>query len=154
MYYGASSSVNGPSGIIQVGSQGTNLKWWGVQSDAPAGNLELKDVMAVIIDFDQPGFHGNRAFKYSAVSTGIFERNLIGGDSGGLVAGNGTSNRHVYGITVGFDLSNQRRGIYFAAGDVKLALQSAGFPFAYFWGTASGQPSFWRPATTQCDGSC
>lgn len=154
MYYGPSSSVNGPSGIIQVGAAGTDLKWWGVNSNAPKGDLEMKDVIATIIDFDLPGFHGNRAFKYTAVSTGIFERNLQGGDSGGLVAGNGVTNRHVFGIAVGFDLANQRRGIYFAAGDVKLALQRAGFPFSHFWGTASGQPSFWKPATTQCDGSC
>lgn len=116
--------------------------------------MEMKDVMATIIDFDQPGFHGNRAFKYTAVSTGKFERSLQGGDSGGLVAGNGVTNRHVFGIIVAFDLADTTRGIFFAAGDVKLALQRAGFPFDHFWGTASGQPSFWKPADTQCDGSC
>jgi hypothetical protein len=154
MYYGTTSSVNGPSGIIQVGAHGTALKWWGVQSGAPAGTLDIKDAIGVIIDQDMPGFHGNRSFKYTAVSVGNFERSIIGGDSGGLVAGNGVGNRHVYGITVAFDIFNPTRGIYFAAGDIKLALQRANFPFAYFWGTASGQPSFWRPANTQCDGPC
>jgi hypothetical protein len=112
----------------------------------------MKNVIAIIADFDQ--LHGTRSFKYNALDTGTFERDVLPGDSGGLVAGNGVSNRHVYGIIEARDLANFRRGIFVSAGNVKLALQRAGFSFDHYWGTQSNSPNLWRPATTQCDGSC
>jgi hypothetical protein len=153
LQYGITNFVNGPSGVIQEGVPGsTSLKWWGSRSDAPKGTLEMKNVIAIIADFDQ--LHGTRSFKYNALDTGTFERDVLPGDSGGLVAGNGVSNRHVYGIIEARDLANFRRGIFVSAGNVKLALQRAGFSFDHYWGTQSNSPNLWRPATTQCDGSC
>jgi len=157
LQYGITNFVNGPSGVIQEGVAGsTELKWWGARSDAPKGTLEFKNVIAIIVDEEDPppAGHGNRSFNYSGLNTGMFERNVERGDSGGLVAGNGVSNRHVYGIIQARDTTNFRRGIFIPAGNVKLALQRAGFDFDHYWGTQSGSPNLWRPATTQCDGSC
>lgn len=152
MQYTATSYVNGPSGVIQIASIGTSLKMWGVMSDAPKGPLIAMNVTQFFTDNDP--VHGNRQFKWSGLDVADLERNAIQGDSGALIAGNGVSNRHVYGIFIGSAIADPSVVYYHRAGDIKLALQNAGFKFHHFWGTQSGSPNLWEPATTQCDGSC
>jgi hypothetical protein len=150
MYYGPTSSVNGPSGIVQTAGMGTSLKWWGAYSDAPKGSVTATGVFASI----QDPLTG-QYFAYSPVDVVKLERGAIQGDSGCLVAGNGVTNRHVMGLGFARSGGDFSLGIYFRSSDVQAAIQSAtGGQFRHFWGTASGRPDLWYPANTQCDGSC
>lgn len=134
MQYTATSYVNGPSGVIQIASIGTSLKMWGVMSDAPKGSLIAMNVTQFFTDNDL--VHGNRQFKWSGLDVADLERNAILGDSGALIAGNGVSNRHVYGIFIGSATADPSVVYYHRAGDIKLALQKAGFKFHRFWGSS------------------
>lgn len=67
------------------------------------------------------------------------------------MAGNGVSNRHVYGVTVA---AAGNTGYFVPAGDIQTAFLNIGFPFDHYWGTQSGRADIWYPANTQCDGSC
>jgi len=149
MYYGPTSSVNGPSGIVQTAGMGTSLKWWGAYSDAPKGSVTATGVFASI----QDPLTG-QYFAYSPVDVVKLERGAIQGDSGCLVAGNGVTNRHVMGLGFARSGGDFSLGIYFRSSDVQAAIQSATGQFRHFWGTASGRPDLWYPANTQCDGSC
>lgn len=93
-------------------------------------------------------------FKYSALDFVSLERAAALGDSGGLVAGNGTGNRNIFGTVIGFNIATPTIGVYQAASDTQAALQNAGVSFNHWWGTATGRPDLWNPAATQCDGSC
>lgn len=147
MYYGRTSSVNGPSGIVQLPSNGTVIKWWGAYSDAPKGPVFATNVVTVVQD-------PSGSYKYSAMDFADLERGAIPGDSGSLVAGDGVSNRHVFGIAICRDQTFFDIVCFHTATDVQAALQNAGLPFDHFWGTASGRSDLWFPAATQCDGSC
>lgn len=139
----------GPSGIVQTASMNTEIKWWGIFSDAPKGRVIATCMEAEIFD----GLNGQH-LKFNCMDFADLERGAAHGDSGGLVAGNGVNNRHVFGIAVArneqvFDIVAFHR-----ATDVEFALRNAGLPFDHFWGTALGRPDLWSPASTQCDGSC
>jgi hypothetical protein len=152
MYYGASSSVNGPSGIVETVRQGKQIKWWGAFSccpQAPVGTVTSTNMEAVIGDA-----MSGQWFKYSALDFVSLERAAALGDSGGLVAGNGTGNRNIFGTVIGFNIATPTIGVYQAASDTQAALQNAGVSFNHWWGTATGRPDLWNPAATQCDGSC
>lgn len=148
MYYAATQSVNGPSGIIETVRQGKECKWWGVMSDAPKGSVVATNMVMYYQDLNL------QQFLFSALDQCNLERAAIGGDSGALVAGNGVSSRNVFGVGVAGDLNNLAPVFYFAASDVQFTLQNAGVPFDHYWGTASGRSDLWNPAATQCDGSC
>jgi len=152
MYYGTTSFVNGPSGIVEQIRQGKEIKWWGAFSccpHAPVGRVTTTNVEAAVFDFAS-----NLWFKYSALDFVNLERRAQLGDSGGLVAGNGTGNRHIFGTIVGFDAITPTIGVYHAAMDIQAALINTTVPFDHWWGTASGHSDLWAPADTQCDGSC
>lgn len=70
------------------------------------------------------------------------------------MSGDGTGNRHVFGIVFGRDQSIHTRVSFILAQDIKTALTNSNFSFDHFWGAASGRPDLWNPAATQCDGSC
>lgn len=123
----------------------------GAYSDAPVGWVKATNMEAVIQD-------PSGSYKYSAMDVADLERNAQFGDSGGLVAGNGASNRHVMGIAIGVVIDQfgtpTNRVIFHTSSDVQFALQNAGVPLDHFWGTATGRPDLWAPADTQCDGPC
>jgi hypothetical protein len=151
LQYGTTSYVNGPSGIIVTPAFGTGTKVWGALIHAPAGSVaEL--VTSVVSNFSVAG--GSRRFKFQYLCVVNLERGLDEGDSGALVTGNGTGNRHVFGVMFGRTPNQPTRGTFILAQDIKTALNNSGFPFDHFWGTASGRPDLWNPAATQCDGSC
>jgi hypothetical protein len=87
MYYGTTSFVNGPSGIVEQIRQGKEIKWWGAFSccpHAPVGRVTATNMEAAVLDVASRLW-----FKYSALDFVNLERRAQRGDSVGLVAGNG-----------------------------------------------------------------
>jgi hypothetical protein len=127
---------------------------WGAISccpHAPKGNIA--ELVTSVVSFDS--VEGRiRSFKFQYLCIVNLERGADEGDSGALVIGNGSGNRHVFGIMFGRTPSQHTRGSFILAQDIKTALTNSNFSFDHFWGTASGRPDLWNPAATQCDGSC
>ncbi|MGH7961797.1 MAG: hypothetical protein ACRERD_08220, partial [Candidatus Binatia bacterium] len=86
MYKGTTDHVNGPSGIVQMVRQGKTIRWWGAFSTPHRiqGQVTATNVETAVTD----GLSG-QTFKYSALDFVRLENAAAGGDSGGLVAGEG-----------------------------------------------------------------
>ncbi len=151
MRYGRSpgSYVNGPSGIMRSPSIGTNLKMWGSHTDANNAKRVTDADLVVVVSTD------NQLFKYKYCCVDRLDILSVDGDSGGLIAYDGTGNRHVAGVLFAGNNDangNPIVGTYFTkAIDIYDAFNNAHIGFHHFWGTSSG---FREPAVTQCDGSC
>lgn len=139
--------VNGPSGKVQMVRKDQTIRWWGSVGDFIQGRVTATNMEAAVRD----GLSG-QTFKYSALDFVRLDREAQAGDSGGLVAGNGTGDRHIFGTIVGGDRSII--GAYHAAPDIQAAFENANTPIDHFWGSASGRPDLWAPANSQCDGGC
>lgn len=139
--------VSGPSGLIRTPGIGTSVKMWGAYSGAVGGSVDMIDGTLVVQD-DNPA---NLQFYRICCVDRINIPNQHG-DSGALVAYNGTGNRHVAGIFFAGPLDSVTPGAWFTkAFDIQSAFINAGKGFHYYWGTAAGQR---LPASTQCDGGC
>jgi hypothetical protein len=79
------------------------------------------------------------------------ERAAMDGDSGSLVAWNGSNNRQVAGLMTDQLVGNAKYIFYIRADYIKSAFYSAGRSFDHYWGTASS--SYW-PSTSQYDFPC
>lgn len=149
LQYTSSSFVNGPSGIIVNPSFNSSAKVWGAVSDAPKGTIKSLSTRT----FPFSTSEGTKDFTLRYLCDAKYERATQAGDSGALVTGNGSSNRHVYGVHIAGN-TGLRLGYFVLAGDIVTAFNSSGFSFQHFWGTGSGRPDLWDTAITQCDGSC
>jgi len=153
-YGGGNTYVNGPSGIIVSPAQGASAKLWGAFTSgghAPVGSIG--PLVTARLPYNSVG-GGTRQFRIQYVCLVNYERNIELGDSGALVAGNGSGNRHVFGVHIARSPSQNNQGAFILAGDIQTAFTNSGFSFSHFWGTASGRSDLWWPAATQCDGSC
>ncbi|MGH7963087.1 MAG: hypothetical protein ACRERD_14865, partial [Candidatus Binatia bacterium] len=94
MQFGGNDFVHGPSGVIRIptfSSCGSDcLKLWGVMSHAPKGRLQETEATITITARDNI-----RKFREGPLDRVRLERGAIGGDSGGLVAWNGSGSRQV-----------------------------------------------------------
>ena len=104
MQYKRSSYVHGPSGLIRIAHPGTSIKMWGAFSDAPKGTVQYIDSLAIIED------HKGFLYCLKPIDIASIEK-IQSGDSGALVAWNGSSTRHVAGLTIG-QLQLPRRVYY------------------------------------------
>lgn len=159
LQYGENKYINGPSGILITPEFGASAKMWGAisgdnpppspsQPHAPTGSVA--EIVTSVVPSDS--VEGKiRKFKIRYLCVINLERDAEEGDSGALVSGNGTGNRHVFGVMFGRSQQQHTRGTFILAQDIKTALTNSGFSFDHFWGTASG---YRPPAVTQCDGSC
>ncbi len=153
-YGGGTTYVNGPSGIIQTVSAGTAAKMWGGVSccpHAPAGTIGPLVTFTATAP-SQAG--GTRKFKFQFLCIVDLDRNVQEGDSGSLVSGSGTGNRHVFGVAMARDAARCTRVYFTLAGDIETAFDNSNFSFTHYWGTASGRSDLWFPLDQQCDGSC
>lgn len=152
MIYGtgwpSSDYVNGPSGLIRTPGIGTSVKLWGAYSGAVGGSVDMIDATIVVQDTLPKPI--NKFYRYCCVDRINIPNQA--GDSGALVAYNGTGHRHVAGIFFAGPLDSVTPGAWFTkAFDIQSAFINAGKGFHYYWGTAAGQR---LPASTQCDGGC
>lgn len=152
MKYGRSTSsyVSGPSGLIRTPGIGTKVKMWGSRTSADNAASVIAIDRMIIVD-ETPD--GGRKYKYCCVDeVALLSR---GGDSGALIAYDGTGERHVAGVLFAgrFDAQNKPIvGSHFTkAFDIQSAFINAGKGFHYYWGTKDNHR---RPASTQCDGGC
>lgn len=136
---------NGPSGLIRTPGMGTDVKMWGAYSGAVRGSVDMLDASIVVQDtYPKPI---NKFYRYCCVDRINIPSQF--GDSGALVAYNGTGSRHVAGIFFAGLNDSTTPGAWFTkAFDIQSAFINAGKGFHYYWGTASGQR---LPASTQCD---
>jgi hypothetical protein len=152
MQYGPSSWVHGPSGVIRIptfsncGSVNC-LKMWGKHSDAPLGLLKIAEGQFVVRDMEN-------TMAYYRVGPGdqaSYERGTQGGDSGALVAWNGSGNRQVVGLHFAAESIRTWIGLYQRADYIKTAFYNAGRSFDHYWGTDATAS---RPSSTQYDNPC
>jgi hypothetical protein len=147
----ANNQINGPSGLIRTPGIGTKVKVWGTRTDA-ANAVSVTDIDMAIVVVD-PDDAVLKSYKFCCVD----RANLLiaRGDSGALVAYDGTGNRHVAGIAFAGDVDrngNPIPGAWFTKSfDIQTAFINAGKGFHYYWGTAANHR---LPASTQCDGGC
>jgi hypothetical protein len=139
---------SGPSGLIRTPGIGTSVKMWGAYSGAVRGSVDIIDGTILVQDTYPEQI--NKFYRVCCVDRINIPNQR--GDSGALVAHNGTGNRHVAGIFFAGPLDSVTPGAWFTkAFDIQTAFMNAGQGFHYYWGTAAGQR---LPASTQCDGGC
>jgi hypothetical protein len=144
MQYGRTSYVHGPSGLIRIAQPGTSIKMWGAFSDAPKGTVQFLDGTVIV---DDAGI----LYCFTPIDVASIER-IQGGDSGALVAWNGSSTRHVTGLAIGQQLFPYR-GVYYIGADYLVnALFNAGLGFNHYWGYDN--TTVRRPSATQYDDPC
>lgn len=150
MQFGGNDFVHGPSGVIRIptfSSCGSGcLKLWGVMSHAPKGNLYTTEGTFTAIGTDSI-----RRFREGPLDQVRLERPAIRGDSGGLVAWNGSDNRQVAGLFIAASTGDERIATYIRADYIKTAFRDAGRSFDHYFGndaTAS------RPSTFEFDHPC
>lgn len=135
--------VSGPSGLIRTPGIGTNVKRWGAYSDASSSaNVSGIDLMLVSTDTETPN---QPKFLYCCVDK--VNLPVQKGDSGALIAYDGTGERHVAGVV----FAGTTQAYFTKAFDIQSAFINADKPFHYFWGTKENHR---RPANSQCDGGC
>lgn len=138
--------VNGPSGLIRTPGIGTSVKMWGATSHAVGGSVDMIDASVLVYDADYPII--NKLYKYCCVDR--LNKPIQDGDSGALIAYEGTGNRHVAGVAFAGDAVLPITW-FTKAFDIQTAFINAGKGFHYYWGTSTNNR---RPASTQCDGGC
>lgn len=142
--------VSGPSGLIRTPSIGAQLKMWGSTNSASnTGRVSSIDRVVRIIDRDDP----SRKFLYCCID--IVDLIAEDGDSGALVAYDGTGSRHVASVAFAGLVDGANNPIvgtlFTKAFDIQGAFINAGQGFAYYWGTKENNRS---PANSECDGGC
>ena len=123
--------VHGPTGIIEVGTLGKEIKVWGAVSHAPKGTIQGISTFQLIQE------RTGDWYWFFPVDWALLDDPSLGGDSGALVTENGT--KDVAGVAfAGFPVGSFFGSvIYFRAFDIMDAYENAGLPFHHYWGTNS-----------------
>ena len=120
---------------------------WGKHSDAPLGLLKIAEGQFVVRDIENTMAY----YRVGPVDQASYERGTQGGDSGALVAWNGSGNRQVVGLHFAAESIRTWIGLYQRADYIKTAFYNAGRSFDHYWGTDATAS---RPSSTQYDNPC
>jgi hypothetical protein len=119
-----------PSGLIRTPGIGTSVKMWGAYSGAVGGRIDV--IAGTILVKDTYPKPVNKCYRYCYVDRINIPNQ--GGDSGALVAYEGTGNRHVAGIFFASPLDSVTLGAWFTkAFDIQRAFINASRGFHYYW---------------------
>jgi hypothetical protein len=130
--------INGPSGRIREAWYGHRHKVCGVFSQYQTVYVIGINHCSVVGNYNTGSL--SRICGMNRVGLGIES-----GDSGSLVAYEGTGDRHVAGVAVS---GGYVAASYVPASDIKTAFDNANKDFSHFWGTKKGDR---RPASKTCD---
>ena len=136
---GDTSYINGPSGKIMEAEEGDPHWVWGsITTAGKTGIVEEVNRHVTVRGV------ANKLYKMCCLNS-ISGIQAVKGDSGALVAYEGTGNRHVAGVAVA---AHHNETWYVPADDIKTAFSLADVGFNHYWGTKS---DYRKPATKACD---
>lgn len=134
----ATDYINGPSGRIREAEYGHKHKVWGAQA-------QYQTVYVIGLNTCSIVENDNTGTLYRICGMNRVGLGSYSGDSGSLVAYEGTGDRHVAGVLVA---GSSLASYYIPANDIQIAFDDANKPFSHFWGT---QSDYRRPANKTCD---
>lgn len=134
----ATDYINGPSGRIREARYGHKHKIWGALS-------QYQTVYVIGLNTCSTVENANTGTLYRICGMNRVGLGVYPGDSGSLIAYEGTGDRHVAGVVVA---GGYLAAYYIPASDIKMAFDNANKSFSHFWGTKS---DYRRPASTTCD---